>query len=112
MRWVIAFVLFLLPTRLPAATVEPGAPRDYSKTLAKENVVFLRNLAILLEGKGFKDVRVIPQMFVAKAKKSDGSEITIIVDYNTLNVLSFEGELPLVDAAKQSLPETVLPQLR
>ena len=69
-------------TCLVAATVE--TERDYSKLLDKENVEFLRNLARLLKAKGFKDVRVVPQLFVATAKNAVGQEVTIIVDYNTL----------------------------
>jgi hypothetical protein len=109
-RWLAPLIAFI-PVQLAASTVETEQPRDYSKMLDKQNIEFLRNLATLLETKGFKDVQIIPQMFVAKARNSAGKEVTIIFDYNTLKALSFEGELPLANP-KESQPETVLPQLR
>ena len=75
--------------------------RDCSKLQDKENVEFLRNLAKLLQAKGFKDVRIVPQIFVATAKNAGEQEV---------ESFSFEGELLLVGAAKKSEPETVLPR--
>jgi hypothetical protein len=102
MRSLIALTLFFIPASLVAATVEQGQSRDYSKLVDKENVEFLRNLAVLLEAKGLKDVRIIPQMFVATAKNDGGRDVTVIVDYNTLQAFSFEEKLPFVDAATAS----------
>jgi len=111
MRWLIALTLFFIPASLVAATVEKGQARDYSKLIDKGNVEFLRNLAVLLESKGLKDVRIIPQMFVATAKNDGGRDVTVIVDYNTLQAFSFEEKLPFVDAAKDSKPEMAIPKL-
>jgi hypothetical protein len=112
MRFLIPLALLLIPpTHLAAATVISEPARNYSKLLEKENVEFLRNLAMLLQAQGFKDVQIVPQMFVATAKDHDGKVKTLIVDYNTLKAFSFDGELPLVGTAKQSYPETTVPNL-
>jgi hypothetical protein len=112
MRSFIILIFLLIPAHLAAAaTVEKEPSREYSKLLDKENVEFLRNLAILLEGQGFKDVRIIPQLFVAIAKNSEGRPKTLMVDYNTLKAFSFDGELPLVSTVKDGQPETAVPSL-
>src|SRR3954463_3214351 len=111
MRSLIALIFLLAQADLAAAaTVEKNPSRDYSKLLDKENVEFLRNLAMLLEAQGFKDVRIIPQMFVAAAQNKRGREVTVIVDYNTLQAFSFEGKLPFVEAGKDSKPEMAIPK--
>jgi hypothetical protein len=112
MRWLIALIILLVPAQIAATTVEKDASRDYSKLLDKENIEFLRNLAVLLQSQGFKDVRIIPQMFVATAKNSNGQPKTLIIDYNTLKAFSFDGELPLVSTAKEGQPETAVPGLQ
>src|SRR3954462_6068742 len=111
MRWLIALALLAVPVRLAAAPAENEPARDYSKLLDKENVEFLRNLAMLLQAQGFRDVRIIPQMFVATAKDEHGKTKTLIVDSNTLKAFSFDGELPIVSTAKDSQPETAVPSL-
>ena len=108
---MIALIIMLVPAQLGATTVEKEPSRDYSKLLDKENVEFLRNLAMLLPAQGFKDVEIIPQMFVATAKNGDGQTKTLIVDYNTLKAFSFDGELPLMSSGKDSQPETAVPGL-
>jgi hypothetical protein len=70
MKWLIAFTLLLVPAHLAAAPAEHETTRDYAKLL--EDVEFLRNLAMLLQAQGYKDVQIIPQMFVATAKDRDG----------------------------------------
>jgi hypothetical protein len=111
MRWLIALIIVLAPAQLVATTVEKEPWRDYSKLLDKENVEFLRNLAMLVQAQGFQDVRIIPQMFVATAKNGEGQTKTLIVDYNTLKAFSFDGELPLISTGKDSQPETAVPGL-
>ena len=112
MRWLIALIVALGPAQLAAATAEKDQPRDYSKMLDdKANAEFLRHLSKLLEAQGFKDVQIVPQLFVATAKNAEGQTKTLIVDYNTLQAFSFDGELPLVRSAKHSQPETAIPGL-
>src|SRR4051812_22397578 len=111
MHWLIALTLFFVPTSFAAAMPKREQSRDYSKLMDKQNVEFLRQLAMLLEAKGLKEVRIIPQMFVATAKNDSGDEVTVIVDYNTLQAFSFEGKLPFIDAGKDSKPEIAIPEL-
>jgi len=110
MRWIVVCLLFVLPAQILAAPGEPEGPRDYTKKLDKENIEFLRNLTIMVEAKGFKNVQIIPQMFVATAKKADGTEVTVIIDYNTLEAYPVDGTA--LHETKHSLPETVVPQMR
>ena len=93
-RW-----LWLLPAFLPASIHCADAAtaiesRDYSKLLNKENVEFLQQLQRSIGNQGYRDVRVIPQFFVARAVGPDGQPRTLIVDYNTLQTFSLEGNLP------------------
>ena len=71
MRLFTALIVLLVPVQLAATAVEKEPPRDYSKMLDKENDEFLRNLTLLLQAQGFKDVRIMPQMFVATAKGAE-----------------------------------------
>src|SRR4051812_39723141 len=107
MRWLILLTFLLVPALLSAATADNKASRDYSKSLDKQNIEFLRNLATMLEAQGFKDVKIIPQMFVATSKTDEGQTKTLIIDYSTLKAFSFDGELPLVSTAKDGQPEPV-----
>jgi hypothetical protein len=111
MRRLLALIIVLVPTQLAATVGEKEPGRDYSKLMDKANVEFLRNLELLLQAKGFKDVRIVPQMFVATAKDREGKTKTLIVDSNSLKSFSFDGELPLISAEKDSKPETVVPGL-
>src|SRR3954447_10222422 len=111
MIWVILVIFLLVPDHLSAATADNKTSRDYSMLRDKKNIDFLRNLATMLEAQGFKDVRIIPQMFVATSKTDEGQTKTLIIDYNTLKAFSFDGELPLVSTAKDGQPETAVPGL-
>src|SRR4051794_20450753 len=62
-------------------------PADYATTMDQQNVDFLRQLAMRIEQTGYRDAKVIPQMFVVVAKRRDGKDITLIVDSNTLKAL-------------------------
>jgi hypothetical protein len=105
MRWASIFALILISVGAFAAT-EDAQPRDYVKALDKANVLFLKELRQLVEAKGFRDVRIIPQLFVAKVKGADGKDRTLIINSDTLQAFAFDGTLPLSDK-----PETVLPEL-
>ena len=90
-----------------AATDNPAPRRNYQKQLDEENLLFLRELQKLIEQRGYRHVRVVPQLFVAKAEDSDGKERTLIVNSDTLEAYAFEGRLPLGDKPS----ETKLPAL-
>ena len=96
-RWLwllLAFVPAFIHSAGAATAIES---RDYSKILNKENVEFLQQLQRSIGDRGYRDVRVIPQFFVATAVGPDGLPRTLIVDYNTLRTFSLEGNLPFGD---------------
>jgi hypothetical protein len=91
--WLLPAFMFAFVRSADAATATE--PRDYSKLIDKDNVEFLRQLQRSISSQGYREVRVIPQFFVATAVGSDGRLRTLIIDYNTLKMFSFEGALPL-----------------
>lgn len=99
----------LLITTVAHAETNPATERDYAKKLDKENVEFLKELASLVEAKGYRDVQVIPQMFVVTAKNPDGKLQTLIIDSNSLKAFALDGELPML---LNSAPETTIPGMR
>jgi hypothetical protein len=54
---------------------------------SKSNIEFLRELGKRIEGAGYSDVHLIPQMFVVLANRSDGRQTTLIVDSKTLQAV-------------------------
>jgi hypothetical protein len=112
-KFSVLLLLLAAPSMAAAAAIEtpPAArQRDYQKTLTKENIQFLKDLCRLIEAKGFKNVRVIPQMFVVTATGPDGKPATMLVDSNTLKTFAFDNPLPDLDA--YSKPDERLPELR
>jgi hypothetical protein len=108
MRWLLPSLLMLLSIGASAAP-EDMQKRDYSKSLEQENVRFLRELTQLVEAKGYRSVRIVPQLFVAKARGENGEDYTLIINSDTLNALRFDGRLPLAENGES--PETVFPSL-
>lgn len=47
-----------------------------------------------VEEVGFKDVKIVPQMFVVLAKKPDGQGVSMIVDAQTLQALQIGADGP------------------
>jgi len=73
-----------------AAGVEPPSNLGASR-LAAANVEELKKR---VEEGGFKDVEIVPQMFVVMAKKPDGRGVSMIVDAETLQALQLGGDGP------------------
>jgi hypothetical protein len=106
MRWF----LLLLSLVGPGASAAPRTckTRDYGKSLDQANRRFLLELSQLVEAQGYRGVQIVPQLFVATARGKDGEPYTLIINSDTLQVLRFEGKLPL---AGKTVPETRLPGL-
>lgn len=67
----------------------PGAKNG--DRLAAKNAEELKKK---VEEVGFKDVEIVPQMFVVLAKKPDGKGVSMIVDAETLQALQLGGDDP------------------
>jgi hypothetical protein len=109
MRWVILLSLLLVPAKTAESPAE--APSSYAKRMDKENIEFLRQLSRMVGEKGFRDVEPVPQMFVFLAKRSDGREITLLVNSDTLQAMELKGTSDFLRSATRALPEGVVPQL-
>jgi hypothetical protein len=107
-------IFLLLATNASAQASENDATlsgRDYSRLMDKANQDFLRELANRIKEAGYADVQIVPQLFVVIAKKTNGSPKMLIVDYNTMRAIEVENGLEFGGGAKNSAPETDIPQL-
>ena len=73
-----------------AASPEPPANLNTQRSAAKS----ADELKKRVEEVGFKDVEIVPQMFVVLAKKPDGRGVSMIVDAETLEALQLGGDGP------------------
>jgi len=107
-------ILFLLITVTPVLARTSGEPTprgEYSRTMDKANVDFLRELADRIKKSGYEQVEIVPQMFVVIAKKPEGKPQMLIVDYNTMRAIEVENGLDVGVGLKSSTPETKIPEL-
>jgi hypothetical protein len=91
---------YFLALALTLAISTPGAAqqnRAVGKGTAKSNIAFLRDLTKRVEEAGYTKVRMVPQMFVVLAVRSDGKPITLIVDSNTLKAAEVEGAQEFIE---------------
>ncbi len=96
MHYVLALALLFAITN-PGAAQQTRPPSK--KVTAKSNVAFLRDLTKRIEDAGYSKVRMIPQMFVVLAIRSDGKPITLIVDSNALKAAEVEGAQEFIGEA-------------
>jgi hypothetical protein len=106
MRYLLALLLVANFISAPAAeTVR--APNELLDQ--KRNIEFLHELSKRIEGAGYSNVHMIPQMFVVLANKSDGTPTTLIVDSKSLQAVEVEGALEFIGKATGTKPGTELP---
>ncbi|WP_157100420.1 hypothetical protein [Rhodoplanes sp. Z2-YC6860] len=73
-----------------AASPQPPTGLNAPSSSAKSTEELKRKV----EEGGFKDVQVVPRMFVVLAKKPDGQGVSMIVDADTLQALQLGGDGP------------------
>ena len=106
MRYLLA--LLLVANCTAAIAAEPAkTPNELLDS--KSNIEFLRELGKRIEGAGYSDVHLIPQMFVVLANRSDGRQTTLIVDSKTLQAVEVVGALEFIGKATGTRPGTELP---
>jgi hypothetical protein len=85
------FCIALLGATAAVAALNDGdAPvggKPYSNQIDAANEMFLRELRERLQQKGFQEVNIVPQMFVARAKDK-GRTVTLIVDSDSLQSMA------------------------
>ena len=108
---LILFLLITVPV-LARTSGEATQRGEYSPTMDKANVDFLRELANRIKKSGYEQVEIVPQMFVVIAKKPEGKPQMLIVDYNTMRAIEVENGLDFGVGVKSSTPETKIPKLR
>lgn len=97
MRWMLLLTLLAMSFDARAATDTAPEPR-YEKRLDQENLAFLKRLSEQLDRQGYRQVRIIPQLFVAKMIGPDGKEHTLIVNSDTLETFTLDTPLPFKEA--------------
>ena len=97
MRYIAATALMLVAAQFASARGEPpnatasqpppaAAGPDQSAAKSTEE------LKKKVEEVGFKDVQIMPHMFVVMAKNPDGKNVSMIVDAETLQALQLGGD--------------------
>ena len=84
-----------------AASPEPPANLNTQRPAAKST----EELKKKVEEVGFKDVEIVPQMFVVLAKKPDGQGVSMIVDAETLQAVQLGGGPDQDGDSPQQAPE-------
>jgi hypothetical protein len=97
MRYFAATALMLIAAQFASARGEPPNAADappQSNLNADRPAKSTEELKKRVEAVGFKDVEVVPQMFVVVAKKPDGRSVSMIVDSETLQALQLGTDGP------------------
>lgn len=98
MRHIAAIALMITAAQFAFARGEPpdakGAQPPASAGAERRAAANTDELKKRVEAVGFKDVEVVPQMFVVVAKKPDGGGVSMIVDAETLQALQLGGDGP------------------
>ncbi len=99
MRNIAAIALTVLAAHVAFARAEPlhsaGSPPSNvsaERLGAAGAATSAEELKKKVEKVGFKDVEIVPQMFVVLAKKPDGRGVSMIVDAQTLQALQLGGD--------------------
>jgi len=91
MRHIAAIALMFVAAQTASARSEPpnaAAPQPPSNFSAdRPAATNTEELKKKVEQSGFKDVQVVPRMFVVLAKKPDGQGVSMIVDADTMQAL-------------------------
>ncbi len=97
MRYLAATAVMLFAAQFASARGEPpnaAAPQPPSVSANPQPAKTTEELKKRVEEVGFKDVEVVPRMFVVLAKKPDGQSVSMIVDADTLQALQLGADGP------------------
>ena len=98
MRFTIATAaVVLVAAQFASARGEPpnaASPQPPAHLNTPQAAKSTEELKKKVEEVGFKDVEVVPRMFVVLAKKPDGQGVSMIVDADTLQALQLGGDGP------------------
>jgi hypothetical protein len=98
MRHIAAIAFVLVAAQFASARSEPpnaaGAQPSPGTGVERRAAANPDELKKRVEEVGFKDVEVVPQMFVVVAKKPDGRGVSMIVDAETLQALQLGDDGP------------------
>jgi hypothetical protein len=96
MRHIAAIAFMLVAAQFASARGEPpnatGTQPSPNTGVERRAAANPDELKKKVEEVGFKDVEVVPQMFVVIAKKPDGRGVSMIVDAETLQALQLGDE--------------------
>src|SRR5882757_9980336 len=91
MRQMAAIALMFVAAQTASARGEPpdaaGSQPPSNFSAGRPAAATIEELKKKVEQSGFKDVEVVPRMFVVLAKKPDAQGVSLIVDADTLQAL-------------------------
>jgi hypothetical protein len=91
MRYIAAIALIFVAAQTASAVGEPpnaaGSQPPSNFSVDRPAAATTEELKKKVEQGGFKDVEVVPRMFVVLAKKPDGQGVSLIVDADTMQAL-------------------------
>jgi hypothetical protein len=105
---VLCLILLLLASSISVAAAQPNSCAD-ADDHQQSDVEFLRKLSKDVEKAGFKNVEVIPQMFLVKVDRPEGTTTTLVVDSVTGKAVEISGALDFLKQDLGSSPETTAP---
>ena len=106
-------VLLLMVSSMPALAAGPAkGPKPKEVMEEKSSAFLLLELSKRIEGAGYRNVHMIPQIFVVLANRSDGRPTALIVDSKTLKAVEVDGAFDFIGDATGTNPATELPVLR
>jgi len=98
MRHIAAIAFMLVAAQFASARGEPpnapSNPTSPGTGVERRAAANPDELKKRVEEVGFKDVEVVPQMFVVIAKKPDGRGVSMIIDAETLQALQLGDDGP------------------
>jgi hypothetical protein len=107
MKRIFPIIMILLAASIPALYVEASQNKSVSGMDGGSdvsNTQILETLRQALINASFKDVVIVPQIFVAIAKTPDGKRSTLLVDATTMQAMELDGTDNFVAKASQRDP--------
>jgi hypothetical protein len=101
MKRALVIGLILLSASLPAVYVEAKQNRRVSTADDASSSDVVQTLKQALTNVGFKEVQIVPQIFVASVRTSGGKRSMVLVDARTMQAMELEGASDFVSKASE-----------
>jgi hypothetical protein len=105
MRTSVFAMAMMMVAHTAMAEVSASSPGSYAARLDEENRIFLKQLTAKVRETGYRDVQVVPQIFIVKATDKSGRAVTLLVNSGTNQAVEIDGVPP---GLVETVPETSL----